>query len=353
MRTQFKKAQDLAQDQEKKYPSGSSRTTYTRTPHDRENPYTMISRDLLQDHTLSFHALGLLVYLLSLPPNWRISPQTIATERKKNVETIRKWVAELIDRGYCRRYQERSDDGTLSETVYEFSEYPQIGERVSKKREAAHNECEPDTEKPCTVKPCTVNSAPTKYIDKKRNILETTHSRTLESGVSPVSTSSSTSLSFSPPGRLSPILKNQKRSRTTPEAENSPPKIVRAPQVATSEADHEYLLKKYADQGDEFVQECYAELAEWKTTADPKKVAACKCDKARITRWVASELRRKRVAAAELDQREARLKMATPTAAGYARRNSRLRTPQDDKIDDYNPNKSFEEMEEIIRGARK
>lgn len=84
-----------------------------------EVPYTQISNELLNDETLSAEALGVLVYLISKPHNWRIQPRAIGRRFGCGRDKIYRILNDLIEAGYAAREQDRTDeDGTFSDQNY-------------------------------------------------------------------------------------------------------------------------------------------------------------------------------------------------------------------------------------------
>jgi len=119
--------------------------TIQRCPHDQKNPFLVISRKTVQNPELSWDALGLLVYLLSLPDDWKISVKNLAGLRNGKAEKIRRLLSELIEAGHCSYQQPRNTDGKMAEGNYFISEDARFKKNV------------PHTEKPDAVPPDAVN----------------------------------------------------------------------------------------------------------------------------------------------------------------------------------------------------
>jgi hypothetical protein len=114
-----------------------------RAPHNTENPFAQISREMLQDKTLSYEARGLLGYLLSKSGNWetRVSDLQIKGAGRDKVYRI---IAELQAKGYIslrRKYQD--EKGQWQWTPYDVYETRELN---------------PFTENPYTDKPNTENT---------------------------------------------------------------------------------------------------------------------------------------------------------------------------------------------------
>lgn len=80
---------------------------FERCEHDRENPYVMISREMAQDKSISPKAKGVLLYLLSLPKNWRIYHSQLQDGLGVGEDYINSAMDELIANGYADRTRER------------------------------------------------------------------------------------------------------------------------------------------------------------------------------------------------------------------------------------------------------
>ena len=101
-------------------------TTIERCPHDRQNPYVMISREMAQDKSISPKAKGVLLYLFSLPPNWKIYHSQLQDALGVGEEYINSTMHELIEAGYAERTRERIN-GQYQPYKYiirEFKKFP-------------------------------------------------------------------------------------------------------------------------------------------------------------------------------------------------------------------------------------
>jgi hypothetical protein len=85
----------------------SQHDTFQRSPHDKQNPYTMISRNLIRDESISPECRWFLIYLLSNAEGWVIRvPQIInhlKGRRNFGTKRIYKIVNEAIQAGYIQR----------------------------------------------------------------------------------------------------------------------------------------------------------------------------------------------------------------------------------------------------------
>jgi hypothetical protein len=100
--------------------------TIRRSPHDKENPYVVINKNCLQDHSISWEARGLLSYLLSLPNDWEVHVSHLSKLYKKKGggrDAILSMLNELIECGYCERVQTKKDNGEFSKLEYHITEF--------------------------------------------------------------------------------------------------------------------------------------------------------------------------------------------------------------------------------------
>ena len=69
----------------------------------RKNNFTHLPNEVIRDERLTFKALGLLAYLLSLPPNWKLNLVHLSNLRPGNKSSsVKSAVAELQMYGYMR-----------------------------------------------------------------------------------------------------------------------------------------------------------------------------------------------------------------------------------------------------------
>lgn len=85
--------------------------TIFRSAKDRENPYTMIRRDIAEDQTISWAAKGLMLYLLSRPDDWRVHLNDLRNRSTNGICSVRNIVDELIEHGYLHRNKTHNELG--------------------------------------------------------------------------------------------------------------------------------------------------------------------------------------------------------------------------------------------------
>ncbi|OZC35051.1 hypothetical protein B9Q17_07495 [Marinobacter vinifirmus] len=74
--------------------------------------FTVLPNRTIRDPRLSLDALGLLVKLISRPPNWEVRPYQLQQECAIGRDKLRRLLAELESSGYLVRIKSRRSDGT-------------------------------------------------------------------------------------------------------------------------------------------------------------------------------------------------------------------------------------------------
>jgi len=102
--------------------SNQNQSTFQRCPHDRQNPYVQISREMAQDKSITPASKGVLLYLLSLPPTWKIYHSQLQEGLGVGDDYIRTVMDDLIKAGYVDRTRERVNGsfGPYHYTIREF-----------------------------------------------------------------------------------------------------------------------------------------------------------------------------------------------------------------------------------------
>jgi hypothetical protein len=87
----------------------------------KRDKFTIIDRRSIADEDLSFRALGILVWLLDKPDDWKIDAERMCAQRKEGRDAIRTACKELVDAGYMVRERKQGPGGrwTTTITVYE------------------------------------------------------------------------------------------------------------------------------------------------------------------------------------------------------------------------------------------
>ena len=95
-----------------------------RAPSEVRRTFTLIPNVTINDERLSWEATGLLIYLLSKPDHWVISPSHLMNQRSAGRHRIYKILKELEDAGYIRSEGVR-DGGRFSgvdRVLYDMSD---------------------------------------------------------------------------------------------------------------------------------------------------------------------------------------------------------------------------------------
>ena len=79
----------------------------------RENPFVMIDKETISDINLTWKAKGILAYLLSLPPDWKIYLSELEKHARDGRDSLRSGLKELEDLGYIHSEQIRDESGKI------------------------------------------------------------------------------------------------------------------------------------------------------------------------------------------------------------------------------------------------
>ncbi|MQY78383.1 MAG: hypothetical protein GH151_04190 [Bacteroidetes bacterium] len=99
-----------------------------RVKKDRNNPYLIMNKTVLEDKRLSLKAKGLCCYLLSKPDNWYVNTNEIVLNSSNGLKSIWSAIKELIKYGYMYKHQFRSDNGQFHSYNYLIFEKPESPE---------------------------------------------------------------------------------------------------------------------------------------------------------------------------------------------------------------------------------
>ncbi|MER5215755.1 hypothetical protein ABT063_35840 [Streptomyces sp. NPDC002838] len=108
------------------------RTTPTRA-------FSVFSNALLRDRSISWCAVGVLTYLLSLPNEARVTIRTLADQRKEGRARIAAALHELEESRYLRRVVHKSRETGQLFTVYEVFDTPYEDEPPTGESQEAQN----------------------------------------------------------------------------------------------------------------------------------------------------------------------------------------------------------------------
>lgn len=94
--------------------------------HNKQNPYVMLSKAALNDEKLSWAAKGLWAYLMARPDNWQVSVshlKTVYEQKGGGEKAIYALLNELIQQGYCERFQGKNELGQFERYDYVILEF--------------------------------------------------------------------------------------------------------------------------------------------------------------------------------------------------------------------------------------
>lgn len=119
-----------------------------RSPHDRENPYVMINKNLINDNSLTDECRFFLIYLLSKPSDWDIRTSILAKECSSWLN--RKKILKLYKESIKARYIKRVDifeKGRRIDCIYYIAETPIYRDDSNNiARESQNRTCENGTD---------------------------------------------------------------------------------------------------------------------------------------------------------------------------------------------------------------
>ena len=104
--------------------------------------YTVVQNQVIRDRRLSWRARGILIYLLSMPDDWRTTASHLASTGLEGRDAIRACLEELETVGYIQRKKRQDDRGRWSTATYVF-DCPQNPQELSP----------PKTDFPASVNP--------------------------------------------------------------------------------------------------------------------------------------------------------------------------------------------------------
>ena len=114
--------------------------------------FTTLPNELIRDKRLSWKALGQLVFLLSLPPNFKLSLVYLTKQKKCGRDATRAGLKELESAGYLSIEQLIDTSGRFTQTIWQVSDSPDFlssAEPCSENPNTAQSELDcPNPERP-------------------------------------------------------------------------------------------------------------------------------------------------------------------------------------------------------------
>ena len=121
--------------------------------------FTTLPNELIRDGRLSWAALGLLVYVLSLPDDFRLRLSHLAKQKASGREATRSAAKLLEEAGYLTIRRQRGQRGRFAQTTWEVTDTPEAAiDPEIPPRSGNPNTVKPDTVKPYPEKPTLLNT---------------------------------------------------------------------------------------------------------------------------------------------------------------------------------------------------
>jgi hypothetical protein len=127
--------------------------------------FTTLPNDLIRDRRLSWKALGLVVYILSLPDDFHLRLSYLTKQKKDGRDGTRTGLKELERAGYLTIRQERGERGKFTQVIWEVTDSP--------------NDHFTDQKSPCSENPNTVNPNATKPNSENPTLINTNNKQEL------------------------------------------------------------------------------------------------------------------------------------------------------------------------------
>lgn len=96
---------------------------------DSENPYCMVLRAMAQDPGISPKAKGVFLYLISMPPNWKIYHSQLRKALDIGEDYLNSAMEELVNQGYAYRTRERVN-GSFRPYTYKLSQLKKFSPKL-------------------------------------------------------------------------------------------------------------------------------------------------------------------------------------------------------------------------------
>lgn len=126
------------------YPLSNDPQTIFRVHRNERDRFAQIDNSTIRDKRLSFKATGLLCYLLSLPGDWKVSQNHLATVKTDGRDSVIAGFKELQACGYIEKQYDRAPGGQIKTTIWHVYEVPKSDLPIS---------AEPESVLPISVNP--------------------------------------------------------------------------------------------------------------------------------------------------------------------------------------------------------
>lgn len=92
----------------------------------RDTPFVMIDKRIAEDERLSYKAKGLMMYLLSRPPDWIVRRDDLIARSTDGREAVQSGMSELKDIGYAELVDEQDIKGRMKGKRWIVAESPEL-----------------------------------------------------------------------------------------------------------------------------------------------------------------------------------------------------------------------------------
>ena len=143
----------------------------------KEGSFTIVHNHPLRNENISYKAKGLLVQMLSLPPNWDYTEYGLARIARDGRASVHSAIKELEEAGYLVRSVIRDDAGKIIDTQYDVYEIPMAGSQEGGMEKYNTGQASPNTSQPAVTKTESHAAAYT-----KKHAAETTMNKACKAG---------------------------------------------------------------------------------------------------------------------------------------------------------------------------
>lgn len=84
--------------------------------------FTAVDNDFIRDERLSWKAKGIIIYVMSLPDDWRLYITELSKHAKDGRDSTYRGINELIEFGYCKRTELHDERGKFAGVEYLISD---------------------------------------------------------------------------------------------------------------------------------------------------------------------------------------------------------------------------------------
>lgn len=146
--------------------------------------FTTLPNDLIRDDRLSWKALGLLVYVLSRPDNFRLRLSHLAKQKKTGGDATRAGLKELELAGYLTIRRERDELGKFFQVTWEVTDLPNATSTDPEPPRSGNTDTgNTDTGKPTSQKPTLTSTGSKQELNTKRTTTTKTRAPAEDSAI--------------------------------------------------------------------------------------------------------------------------------------------------------------------------